>query len=377
LNLALCGVFLARAAPSHWSSLASVIVAFLKLGQAHGEIFDTIRGQEGLMAAYRPTCLTRVPIQLLDQARSRGVDRRGLMAAAGLTPRDLNDPDGRVPSSKVWKLWQALIQEVPDVALGLKMGGDSTRSPIRFGLVGYTLIYSRTLRQALHRLARYSRLVAENILIHVESRGGRTGIVLHSDPQFELLRHPIDARLANILSAVRNLSGRPVAPLEVELPYRKLADTSSHRQFFKAPLRFNSSRAALWFHSADLELPIVQADDTLVGYLDRLAEEKLKELGGSTLSERLGRALWSELSGGLPPLRRVAELVGMSPRTLQRYLRKEGKTYRTALEEFRREMSTHLIHQRKLAVYEVAFLLGYADPSSFHRADPRLVASGE
>jgi AraC-like DNA-binding protein len=55
-------------------------------------------------------------------------------------------------------------------------------------------------------------------------------------------------------------------------------------------------------------------------------------------------------------------------RSLQRHLREEGKSFRAALDEFRREMSTHLMDQRKLAVYEVAFLLGYADPGSFHRA---------
>ncbi|MCI0659162.1 MAG: AraC family transcriptional regulator, partial [Acidobacteria bacterium] len=311
--------------------------------------------------------LTRVPLLLLEQARRLGVDRRVLMTEAGLSPTDFKDLDGRVPSSKIWKLWQALIRQVPDVALGLRMG-DNPRSPIRYGLVGYTLAYSRTVQEALHRLARYSRIISETIQVGVEKRGGRCRILLESDPQFELLRHPIDTRLANILSAVRNLSGKPVAPIEVELPYPKLADTSYHRHFFDAPLRFSRPKAALWFYTTDLELPIQHADDTLVGYLDRLAEEKLKELSGTSLSERLGRALWSELSGGMPPLRRVAELVGMSPRTLQRYLRKEGKTYRTALEEFRREMSTHLMHHRKLAVYEVAFLLGYADPSSFHRA---------
>jgi len=319
------------------------------------------------MATFRPTSLTRVPILLLDQASRLGLDRRTLMTAAGLSPADLKDPDSRVPSSKIWKLWQAIIQEVPDVALGLKLG-DSEDSPVRYGLVGYTMFYSRTVRQALHRLVRYSRIIAETVQLTVENRGGRCRILLESDPHFELLRHPIDTRLASILSVVRNFSGKPVAPLEVELPYRKLADTSFHRRFFNAPLRFNSPKAVLWFHPVDLEAPIKHADETLAVYLDRLAEAKLKELGASSLTERLGRALWSELSGGPPPLQRVAELLGMSPRTLQRHLGEEGKSFRSALEEFRREMSTHLMAHRQLAVYEVAFLLGYADPSSFHRA---------
>jgi AraC-like DNA-binding protein len=61
-------------------------------------------------------------------------------------------------------------------------------------------------------------------------------------------------------------------------------------------------------------------------------------------------------------------MLGVSTRTLQRQLSEEGKPFRAVLEDFRREMSIRLMDHRSLAVYEVAFLLGYADPSSFHRA---------
>src|SRR4029434_942440 len=83
---------------------------------------------------------------------------------------------------------------------------------------------------------------------------------------------------------------------------------------------------------------------------------------------RVGRALWSELGSGSPSLARVAEMLGVSRRTLQRGLSEEGKSFRTVLEDLRREMSKQLMHQRDLAVSEIAFLLGYADPGSSHRS---------
>jgi AraC-like DNA-binding protein len=319
------------------------------------------------MATYHPTALARIPIRLLDQAALMGVDRRRLMTEAGMSLQELKDPDARVPVGKIWKLWHALIQQVPDTALGLKMA-EVTTSPTAFGLVGYTLYYSRTLGQALHRLARYSRIISETIQISVQQQGGRWRVRLESDPQFELLRHPIDSRLGNILSTLRKLSGKPLTPLEVDFPYPKPANAPALRRFFQAPLRFGCRAAALWLRPSDLEIPVTHADPTLVRYLDRLAEEQLKALGTGTLTERVGRTLWSELSSGMPPLRRVADLVGVSPRSLQRHLRDEGKPYRDLLEDFRREMSARLMGQRGLAVYEIAFLLGYTDPSSFHRA---------
>lgn len=319
------------------------------------------------MATFRPTVLTRVPLVLLDQARRMGADRRALLTAAGLAPQELKDPDVRIPSSKLWKLWQAVIHRVPDPALGLKLV-EPRGSPVQYGLLGYTLSYSRTLRRALYRLSRYSRILSETIQVSIQDQGTRTRVLLESDLQFEALRHPVDTRLASIVTTLNTLSGKPIMPLEVELPYAKLADVSYHRRFFRAPLRFGRPRAALWFRSADLELPVVQADETLAGYLDHLAEEQLRKLGGSSLTEKVGRALWSELGDGTPSLQRVAERMGISRRTLQRGLREEGKSFRAVLEDLRREMSKQLMHRRDLAVYEIAFLLGYADPGSYHRS---------
>src|SRR5262245_19156020 len=101
------------------------------------------------MRPYQPTSLTRVPILLLDQAAHLGVDRRALMAEAGLASRELKDPDGRIPSTKVWKIWHGLSQRVPGEDLGLKLA-EGERSAAPYGLVSYSIRYSRTLRRALH-----------------------------------------------------------------------------------------------------------------------------------------------------------------------------------------------------------------------------------
>ena len=314
-----------------------------------------------------PTVLTRVPINLLKQAEHLGADRRELMGKAGISPPELRDPESRIPSIKVWWLWQELIRQVPDPALGIRLG-ETRRDPSWSGLVGYTLSFSRTVGEALDRLARYSRIVAETVGVSLEAREDRTGVALVADPQFELLRHPIDNRLASILRIVRDLSDKPVAPLAVDLPYPKLRDLSEHRRFFQAPLHFGAPRAVLYLRPADLRLPIVHADDTLVGYLDRLAGQQLKELGAGTMTERVGRMLWSELSGGIPSLPRIAARLGVSTRSLQRQLQSEGNPLRRLLDQFRREMAVRLGRLRTLSVDEIAFLLGYADSGSYHRA---------
>ena len=111
------------------------------------------------------------------------------------------------------------------------------------------------------------------------------------------------------------------------------------------------------------------ADETLTGYLDQLAEGVARALSESvTFRQRVCRAIWSDLSGGKPSVQQVASRLGVSTRTLQRRLEEEGTSFAQELDRLRQDLATRLLQDRSLAVYEVAFLLGYAEPSTFYRA---------
>ncbi|HTS82577.1 MAG TPA: helix-turn-helix domain-containing protein [Myxococcaceae bacterium] len=59
------------------------------------------------------------------------------------------------------------------------------------------------------------------------------------------------------------------------------------------------------------------------------------------------------------------------PDTLQRRLAAEGATFNGLLEEARRTFAMSYLADRKLAAYEVSFLLGYSEPATFFRAFKR------
>src|SRR5262249_10540675 len=119
----------------------------------------------------------------------------------------------------------------------------------------------------------------------------------------------------------------------------------------------------------DLARPVVSADATLTGYLDLLAAQLLAALGGEdTLRDQVRRLLWSALSAGVPSLEGVGRVLGMSPRTLQRRLRAEGTTFSAGPPQVRHGLAGPLLGDGRVAVAEGAFLLGYEDPSAFHRA---------
>ena len=60
-----------------------------------------------------------------------------------------------------------------------------------------------------------------------------------------------------------------------------------------------------------------------------------------------------------------------SERTLQRRLKAEGHTFAALLDEVRETLAKRYLLEPSLATSEVAFLLGYSEPSAFHRAFKR------
>ena len=67
-------------------------------------------------------------------------------------------------------------------------------------------------------------------------------------------------------------------------------------------------------------------------------------------------------------IREVAAELNMTARTLQRRLIKDGFRYQILLENVRRETAQEYLLQPLLGLEEIAYLLGYEESNSFHRA---------
>ncbi|MBK6533536.1 MAG: helix-turn-helix transcriptional regulator [Deltaproteobacteria bacterium] len=70
-------------------------------------------------------------------------------------------------------------------------------------------------------------------------------------------------------------------------------------------------------------------------------------------------------------LKRVAAQLRMSERSLQRRLADEGESFDAIVDALRRDLALRYLADPKIAVAEVAYLLGYSEPSPFHRAFKR------
>ena len=325
-------------------------------------------------AAPELTGLARLPLAILAISPRLGLDPAELMRAASIDTLDLHDPDARVPFAKVLRLWRAVAERQPDPAVGLRLGSAVTVRDL--GLVGYAMAHSSSLAEAFRRFSRYCGIISEAVRIRLAETPQRVSLEFHAHPALDALRHPVNARLAAVLAAGREITGTDLTPVEVCLPFPRPRRTKEYARFFRCALRFDQPAAAMVFRREQMRLPVTAADPTLAGYLDELASGKLRSLAeGETLIGRVRQAMWSRLSTQTPTLRQIAVDLAISERSLQRRLRGGGTSFARLLENLRREVAIELLGDRRLAVSELAFLLGYSEPSAFNRAFRRWTGS--
>ena len=130
---------------------------------------------------HRGTALARFPIFLVEQAEALGLDRRYVMSEADLSRKELNDPDSRVQARKTIHLWRIVMREIDDVDLGIRIG--KTISAKAIGLVGYSMLHSPTLGEALSRLVRYGCIIDETYPPKLEIVGDRAEYSLEPIPE--------------------------------------------------------------------------------------------------------------------------------------------------------------------------------------------------
>jgi AraC-like DNA-binding protein len=260
-----------------------------------------------------------------------------------------------------------VIDRSPAPGFGLRAG--ATRSARDGGLVGYAMLHSATLRDALMRLQRYGRIVGDHNRIEIDEAGSAVTITFQGHPVLEAIHELTELDVAWIVSAIRGMTTREFTPREVRFPYEAPDYVSELRGCFRCSIQFVAPHVAIVLRPSDLDLPVAASDPTLAGYLDQLAENAVKALGeDDSTTGRLRQVLWSRLSEGAPTLSDAASAMAVSPRTLQRRLRDEGVTFAEALSKLRHDLAVHFLKDRTLAMYEVGLLLGYAEPTAFHRA---------
>lgn len=315
------------------------------------------------------TILVKSVHKIIDAVKARGVEAEELYRAVGFDPALLIDPDNRIPFSQFVAFYESGARLTGDDAFGLHMG--ERVEPELFDVLGYAVINSPTFGEAINRLIRYHSIWSDGAVYNLDISGTQARLTYeYLDGVIDGRRHDREMTLSILVSFARRGTGVDWTPRELSFQHSKPQSISEHERIFRSPLHFGRPVNELIFDSSLLALPMMKADPGLCLILDRHAQELLARrprVGGlvNQVRQLLGEAFDT---GGDPKVETIAQQMGISLRTLQRRLKEEGTSHQDLLDEMRRELSRRYLQEPKLAICEVAYLLGFSEPSAFHRA---------
>ena len=309
--------------------------------------------------------------KIVNAAAARGVNAERLCQTVNFDPAVLEDPDSRIPFAQLVSLYEKGAELTGDADFGLHIAESINLSA--FDVVGYCALNSSTLGAAFARVARYHSIWTDGALFTLESAGETSAIVYrYVDASIREHRQDAEMTLGTVTALCRKIATPDFAAATVEFQHEAPADFSEHVRLFRCPVKFGAKENRLSFPASFLSLPIAKADASLCVLLDRHAEELLaKYPPRDSLIDQVRNQITGEFRGGEPSLERIADQLGVTPRTLQRKLHELGTSYNDVLDQMRRQLAMRYLREPQMAICEVAYLLGFSEASSFHRAFKR------
>lgn len=227
--------------------------------------------------------------------------------------------------------------------------------------VGEAMICHQRYQHLTNRTASYSATIEGDAFTLREDRLGETclGSRLISDYTMFIALQLL--RLSGGEPVVRRMRSRRGAMADVE--------RARFEEFLGAPIEVGADAAELVLEASILGAPIASADEELATYLRGVLERAdPAEEEEAPLLREVREAIQEALVRGAVTAGQVAKTLGLGQRTLQRRLADLDVTFAELLDATRRDLAERYLARPELSLSEIAFLLGYGEQASFHRA---------
>ena len=308
---------------------------------------------------------------MIEACARLGLDTAQILSAAGLDAATLQDPDARLPVTQVEALWQKAYALSGDPHLALH-----AIEQLPFGsyrVIDFLASSAPTVGAALAKVSDYFPIVHDVVRLPyvIGDRAVTFAAEAPSRPS-TITRPYAEYVLAAVFLRTRVATNQRFPLMRVEFSHPRPPDIREHERIFECPVTFGADACRMVIARDVWDMPRTGANPDLFSVLDAHARMLLEQRPAPVdIVGRVREAIESELRGGDPKLESIARRLAMSPRTLQRRLGDHGAVFNEVLDAMRYQAAKSYLAPGDIAATEVAYLLGFAEPSSFNRAFKR------
>jgi AraC-like DNA-binding protein len=329
--------------------------------------------QPTTLAVAEPEIWKTIPgaglIHVIEAFKLCGVDVSGSLAGFGM-PEPLRN-DTPLQASRVVEWLEHVLEAHPQRGFGLLF----SRVPnlLDHGLVGYTILSSDTVGEAMTNRIRFAALLRPYFGLRLQLVGDDLAelVLLERDPPGvgpRLRAFAIEHDLAAWAGAFERALGPGPHFVEVHCAYPDPQLRDRYHDVFRCPVRYGAPGSLLRFKRSTLDEPLPHAHGEAHRVCEAQCEQLLAQLeGGGQTTAALQRLLLRR-PRRLPDLVAAAAGLGMTERTLRRRLHGEGTSFSAQLSQARMLLARDYLRSTQIPVADIASLLGFADESSLSRA---------
>ena len=297
-----------------------------------------------------------------------GVDGDRFLADVGVRPD--TPQDTYVPNALVDHALEDIAAQRRDATFGLTMAREAVeRSPL--GLFGNLVWLSGTLRDALTRGVRFYSLVTRRAVLSLDEAVDFATLIQRLAPGATRGTILTDYLFASVVLRARTAVG-PAFHVRAMRFAHSARSAAPYEALFQSRVTFGSDSGAdaLTLDAALLERPLSSADPFTAAAVEADVTQRVGHGASAPLVDHLRVAVRAELGAGRPSVASIARRLGVGGRVLRRRLEDERLSLRAIVASVQRDRASELLADGR-SIKQVAFDLGFSEPSAFSRAYKR------
>ncbi|MES2017515.1 MAG: AraC family transcriptional regulator ligand-binding domain-containing protein [Pseudomonadota bacterium] len=306
--------------------------------------------------------------QLVDMVEATGMPCRDALSAAQI--RSLNDPQALLTAAQIDALLAELVRLTGRRDLAYDLG--KLIKLTSHDVLGYALISSPTLDDLLRLVTRYCRLMTPLLNFRYQRRGnvaeiafmpvqGMTERTLHF--HYELVAVSFHVQLLAVTK------GKFTCSYALSMPEPKHA--TRYREFLPTRFQFGEQASAgvhIKLTTDQFDVPMAMTDLRSLEQAEARCKQMMLKCSAGGLWSDWVRMLLMEAVDCQPTVDKLASIVNVSARTLDRHLAREGASFRELGVSIRNDRACQMLRDGGLAVSQIAYRLGYTDVANFSRS---------
>lgn len=243
------------------------------------------------------------------------------------------------------------------------------------GLLGYAMLSSRTVREAITVGIDYLALTSAFVRFVLEESGDEAVLTIDDteipdDVRPFLLERDLGSTLQVTFASFSTLL--PTENLTAEM--RLAPERCAHLDLFAGKLARvvpDAPLTRIHFERALLDRPLPSANAEVLSTCLRQCEQLLDTRRRRSGLSAVVRARLLTDPRAMPQIATLARELGLSQRTLRRRLLDEQTSYRALVDEVRDTLAMELLATTQLSIEQIAHRLGYSETAAFHHAFTR------